>query len=175
MDEQPGPPARPRETREASLAPTLSRFAHLGARVAGPAPPSAVPSTLPALPAAAPAKRLPFWRRIALPRSTTSRDPAEVARMESIAARLGELEGEFAAHRSRTADRLERAEDALHQIRERERANALARIDERLAGLEADRQRVETALTQAARGLRLAVVLFAGSAAVGVAALLAWM
>ena len=171
MDDQPGPPARPRETDEASLAPTLSRFAHLGARVADPAPTSAAPSTLPA----APAKRLPFWRRIALPKARPPRSPDEAARMESIAARLAELEDAFATHRSRTAGRLERAEDALHQIRERERANALARIDERLAGLEVDRQRVEMALTQAARGLRLAVIVFAVSAAVGVAALLAWM
>lgn len=175
MDDQPGPPARPRETGEASLAPTLSRFAHLGARVADPAPTSAAPSTLPAAPPAAPAKRLPFWRRIALPKATPLRSLDEAARMESIAARLAELEDAFATHRSRTAGRLERAEDALHQIRERERANALARIDERLAGLEADRQRVETALTEAARGLRLAVIVFALSAAVGVAALLAWM
>jgi len=172
LAEQPGMPQGRDESPTAQLAPTLSRFAHLGARVAAPAASPPASSLARSDPGGAPAseKRPPFWRRIALTRAPAAGPSAEA--LESALERLRRLETQLAAGHASTDDRLARCEHALREIWDRERQVSLAELRERLAGLEADQTAAEDALRRATRGLQVLGALLVVTMTCGVAAAL---
>lgn len=169
MAEQPGTPHAPEATAASRLAPTLSRFAHLGARVTPPAP---------ALPPAsalmrseterAQEKRPSFWRRIAMARGPAEGLSADA--LNSALERVQRLENQLTTQHASTDERLARCENAVHEIWDRERQVSLAQLRERLAGLEADQTAAEEALRRANRGLRWLGALLALTVGCAVAA-----
>ena len=172
MAEQPGMTQGRTDSTTAQIAPTLSRFAHLGARVTPPAPSELPPASalMRSTPERAPVaeKRPSFWRRISL-----ARGPAEgvsTDALDSTLERVQRLENQITTQNASTDERLARCENAVHEIWDRERQVSLAQLRERLAGLEADQAAAEEALRSANRGLRWLGALLALTVGCGIAA-----
>lgn len=161
--------------------PLLSRYAHLASVRDAPAQPALdVDSVeLPAdlgpeeisaverLPAGSesppqPAKRRPFWKRIALPRvqgapappTATSLPPVS---LEPLIRRMLALEQQIAANQSATELQLERFEENLTRLWELEGQLAQAELRERLAVLEANQEEIADALHAVGRNLTVLV------------------
>ncbi len=187
LAEEPWAPQRSPETRTAELAPTLSRFAHLGARVqtqpdASDRSPdrssdrSPDRSPEPLAPgrisgANAQEKKVSFWRRMALPRSPAS-DALPASPIQELLERMHTLQVQWETQQGRTDERLARSEDALRQILDRDREASLDALRQRLAGLEVDQTEAEEALRRATLGLKLLAGLLLLTAASGIGALL---
>jgi len=175
LAEEPWTTQQARETRSAELAPTLSRFAHLGERVQSRSlgasseleNPTPNPGKEPTEPAEN--KKVSFWRRIALPR-TAARGSTPTPSLESLLERVHALERQSATHQALTEERLARAEHALGQIRGRDPEAALNALRERLAGLEIDQSESEEALARATRGVKILNTLLATALALAVGA-----
>ena len=176
MAEEPWAAQLAKETRAAGLAPTLSRFAHLGERVqsrsGGASPEIQNPPRIAGEGRAAPTenKKISFWRRIGVPR-TVSRADAPTLSLESLLERVHALESQSAAHQAQTEERLAGAEHALREIRDHDREVSLNALRERLAGLEIDQAESEQALRRATGGLKILGTLLAMALASGVGAL----
>ena len=183
LAEEPWAPQRSPETRTAELAPTLSRFAHLGARVQtqpdasdrsperspGPSPAPLAPGRIPG--DSAQEKKVSFWRRMALPRSPAS-DAPPASPVQELLERMHTLQVQWETQQGRTDERLARSEDALRQILDRDREASLDALRQRLAGLEVDQTEAEEALRRATLGLKLLAGLLLLTAASGIGALL---
>ena len=172
MAEQPGMPQGRADSATAQIAPTLSRFAHLGARVTPPAPAELPPASalMRSAPEHAPAaeKRPSIWRRIALARGPNEGPSTEA--LNSALERVQRLENQITTQHASTDERLARCESAVHEIWDRERQVSLAQLRERLAGLETDQAAAEEALRRAHRGLRWLGALLTLTAGCGIAA-----
>ena len=187
LAEEPWAPQRSPETRTAELAPTLSRFAHLGARVqtqpdASDRSPDRSPDPSPDRSpeplasgrisgANAQEKKVSFWRRMALPRSPAS-DALPASPVQELLERMHTLQVQWETQQGRTDERLARSEDALRQILDRDREASLDALRQRLAGLEIDQTEAEEALRRATLGLKLLAGLLLLTAASGIGALL---
>jgi hypothetical protein len=179
LAEEPWAPQRSPETRTAELAPTLSRFAHLGARVqtqpdASDRSPDRSPEPLaPGRISGANAqeKKVSFWRRMALPRSPAS-DALPASPVQELLERMHTLQVQWETQQGRTDERLARSEDALRQILDRDREASLDALRQRLAGLEVDQTEAEEALRRATLGLKLLAGLLLLTAASGIGAVL---
>ena len=187
LAEEPWAPQRSPETRTAELAPTLSRFAHLGARVQtqpdasdrspdrsperspGPSPAPLAPGRIPG--DNAQEKKVSFWRRMARPRSPAS-DAPPASPVQELLERMHTLQVQWETQQGRTDERLARSEDALRQILDRDREASLDALRQRLAGLEVDQTEAEEALRRATLGLKLLAGLLLLTAASGIGALL---
>ena len=187
LAEEPWAPQRSPETRTAELAPTLSRFAHLGARVQtqptpltpaqtpahdpsrdrgpGPLAPGRIPEDN------AQEKKVSFWRRMALPRSAAP-DALPASPVQELLERMHTLQVQWETQQGRTDERLARSEDTLRQILDRDREASLDALRQRLAGLEVDQTEAEEALRRATLGLKLLAGLLLLTAASGIGALL---
>lgn len=179
LAEEPWAPQRSPETRTAELAPTLSRFAHLGARVqtqpdasdrsSDRSPEPLAPGRISG--ANAQEKKVSFWRRMALPRSPAS-DALPASPVQELLERMHTLQVQWETQQGRTDERLARSEDALRQILDRDREASLDALRQRLAGLEVDQTEAEEALRRATLGLKLLAGLLLLTAASGIGALL---
>lgn len=113
-------------------------------------------------------KKIPFWKRIALPRAQAIPPQASTATprplsLEPILTRLNALEKQLAANQSATESQLARFEENITRLWELEEQLTLTEVRERLALLEANQQEIADALHTVARNLTLlAVVLAAG-------------
>ena len=175
MAEEPWAPQRLPETRAADLAPTLSRFAHLGARVQtqNEAPNRGPEPLAPARTSRddAEEKKVSFWRRIALPRSPAP-EQAPAPSLHAVLEQMHVLQAQLETQQVRAEERMARSEEALRQIWDRDQEASLSALRQRLAGLEVDQTEAEEALRRATRGLKALAALLLITVASGVGALL---
>jgi len=112
-------------------------------------------------------KKLPFWKRITLPRAPGPQPAArtEAARppsLEPVLARLNALEKQLAANQAATENQLTRFEENITRLWELEEQMTLTEVRERLALLEANQEEIADSLHTVGRNLAwLAVVLAA--------------
>ncbi|MCH2187465.1 hypothetical protein MK280_16555 [Myxococcota bacterium] len=194
-------PAAPRPTRETSApdqtsprthADPQASFRRVEANEVRPAPDKAsswqaAPSS-PSVPARMdrPAsetpsgRKVPFWKRIALPRTpqpaaapSIDRGPAP-PNLEPILARLATLEKQLAANQVATESQLTRFEENITRLWELEDDLALNEVRERLALLEANQEEIADGLHAVGRKLVTLAVVLATGMAIGLAAL-SWL
>jgi hypothetical protein len=109
-------------------------------------------------------EKLPFWKRIALPRPLVQATQAATGRspsLEPILARLGALEKQLAANQSATETHLERFEENLTRLWELEEQMALTEVRERLALLEANQEEIADGLHLVGRNVSILAIVLA--------------
>lgn len=121
-------------------------------------------------------KKVPFWKRIALPRAqATSPGAATTAprplSLEPILTRLNALEKQLAANQSATESQLARFEENITRLWELEEQLTLTEVRERLALLEANQREIADALHTVGRNLTLLAVVLAAGLMAGLLAL----
>ncbi|HKX45599.1 MAG TPA: hypothetical protein VJP77_02780, partial [Planctomycetota bacterium] len=123
------------------------------------------------------ARKLPFWKRIALPRAqpapaaaTPRSEPSRSVSLEPVLSGLAALEKQLVAHQSATEAQLRRFEDNLTRLWEVEDQMALTEVRERLALLEANQQEIADGLHSVGRNLVLLAVVLATAVAGGLLA-----
>lgn len=118
-------------------------------------------------------KKVPFWKRIALPRSPSASPgpaPAQPS-VEPLVARLVALEKQLAANQSATETRLDKFEENITRLWELEEQLAVTEVRERLALLEANQQEIADGLHTVGRNLTLVAIVLAAGVAAGLLAL----
>jgi hypothetical protein len=121
-------------------------------------------------------KKVPFWKRIALPRAQETSPTAATAAprslsLEPILTRLNALEKQLAANQSATESQLTRFEENITRLWELEEQLALTEVRERLALLEANQREIADALHTVGRNLTLLAVVLAAGLMAGLLAL----
>ena len=131
----------------------------------------------PAEPASEP-ERVPFWKRIALPRGPSTAKPPHAGpppNLDPILARIKQLEEAMTTHQAATLGRLDSFEENITRLWELEEQMTLTEVRERLALLEANQEEIADGLHAVARNLSIIAIVLAlavGAASLGVGLLL---
>ncbi|MAJ62071.1 MAG: hypothetical protein CBC48_20340 [bacterium TMED88] len=131
-------------------------------------------------PESASGRKVPFWKRITLPRTPQAAAAPSIDRgpappnLEPILARLAALEKQLAANQVATESQLTRFEENITRLWELEDDLALNEVRERLALLEANQEEIADGLHAVGRKLVTLAVVLATGMAIGLAAL-SWL
>jgi hypothetical protein len=123
-----------------------------------------------AVPAEAEPQRVPFWKRIAMPRSSHAEakaTPPPRPNLDPVLARLKQLEEAMMTHQAATLGRLDAFEDNITRLWELEEQMALTEVRERLALLEANQEEIADGLHSVSRNLSVLAVVIALAVAGG--------
>lgn len=141
-----------------------------------------VPSSRPRTDDDSPGRKVPLWKRIALPlvQSAAAATQGERAKtapasrpasLEPVLTRLSALEKQLAANQSATEGQLARFEENITRLWELEEQLTLTEVRERLALLEANQEEIADGLHAVGRNLVLVAVVLAAGIAAGLLAL----
>ena len=123
-------------------------------------------------------ERVPFWKRIAMPRSPSTAKPPQpgpLPNLDPILGRIKQLEEAMTTHQAATFGRLDSFEQNITRLWELEEQMALTEVRERLALLEANQEEIADGLHAVARNLSILAVVLAlavGAASLGLGLLL---
>jgi len=111
-------------------------------------------------------EKVPFWRRIAMQRSS---GPAlKSGSIEPLVTRIGALEQQISANHATTLSRLEHLEQNITRLWELEEQLTLTEVRERLAVMEANQEEIADSMHAVARNLAIVAVVLALAVAAGV-------
>jgi hypothetical protein len=114
--------------------------------------------------------RVPFWKRIAMPRTSQS-TPKPTApprtNLDPVLARIRQLEEAMTTHQAATLGRLDAFEENITRLWELEEQMALTEVRERLALLEANQEEIADGLHAVSRNLAVLAVVIALAVAGG--------
>ncbi len=117
------------------------------------------------------AERVPFWKRIAMPRATQqnthSAPPPPPLNLDPVLARIKQLEDALTTHQAATFGRLDNFEENITRLWELEEQMALTEVRERLALLEANQEEIADGMHAVSRNLSVLAVVIALAVAGG--------
>jgi len=109
-------------------------------------------------------EKVPFWKRIVLPRPIAQATQAATGRsqsLEPILARIGALEKQLAANQSATEIHLDRFEENITRLWELEEQMTITEVRERLALLEANQEEIADGLHVIGRNVSILAIVLA--------------
>jgi hypothetical protein len=120
-----------------------------------------------------PEQRVPFWKRIHLPRAQSTTPPPTPASVEPLLERLEALEKLLAESQKATIGQLEQMDENIERLLEIQDELVLSEVRERLALVEAGQVEIADGLHSVSRNLSvlsvvMALLVAAGAFALGV-------
>ena len=137
---------------------------------------SALPALKPTPQDKSGSRKVPFWKRLTLPRSPSVSPPPQfeaspTPNLEPVLARLAALEKQLAANQVATENQLTRFEENIIRLWELEDDLALTEVRERLALLEANQEEIADGLHAVGRNLMILTLAIGGAVLAGLALL----
>ena len=137
---------------------------------------SALPALKPTPQDKSGSRKVPFWKRLTLPRSPGFSPPPQfeaspTPNLEPVLARLAALEKQLAANQVATENQLARFEENIIRLWELEDDLALTEVRERLALLEANQEEIADGLHAVGRRLTILSLTIGGAVLAGLAGL----